>query len=149
MTDEQIEILRVQIAIYASICEKLSDMYKRLMFQQQQDLPLPLDELFCVEPLMLYGGQRWSSRRRWAPTRKQLEILEKIFEEGDGAHPSKAKIKDITAVLSHHGQISEANVYTWFQNRRARLKRKLQNHNIERSLFDNDHNNNNKSQAMI
>ncbi|KAF8051667.1 hypothetical protein N665_1684s0003 [Sinapis alba] len=30
----------------------------------------------------------------------------------------------ITEELSQHGQIAEKNVYNWFQNRRARSKRK-------------------------
>uniref|UniRef100_A0A0A9CU32 Homeobox domain-containing protein n=1 Tax=Arundo donax TaxID=35708 RepID=A0A0A9CU32_ARUDO len=53
----------------------------------------------------------------------QLQILENIFDQGNGT-PSKQKIKEITSELSHHGQISETNVYNWFQNRRARSKRK-------------------------
>uniref|UniRef100_A0A452XJ87 Homeobox domain-containing protein n=1 Tax=Aegilops tauschii subsp. strangulata TaxID=200361 RepID=A0A452XJ87_AEGTS len=53
----------------------------------------------------------------------QLQILESIFDQGNGI-PSKQKIKDITAELSQHGQISETNVYNWFQNRRTRSKRK-------------------------
>ncbi|KAL4312722.1 hypothetical protein GQ457_01G008540 [Hibiscus cannabinus] len=40
--------------------------------------------------------------------------------------PSKQKIKEIASELSQHGQISETNVYNWFQNRRARSKRKSQ-----------------------
>ncbi|KAK1439246.1 hypothetical protein QVD17_05062 [Tagetes erecta] len=42
--------------------------------------------------------------------------------------PSKQKIKEITSELSQHGHISETNVYNWFQNRRARSKRKQQIH---------------------
>jgi hypothetical protein len=53
----------------------------------------------------------------------QLQILENIFDQGNGT-PSKQKIKEIAVELSHHGQISETNVYNWFQNRRARSKRK-------------------------
>ncbi|RWW00151.1 hypothetical protein BHE74_00020668 [Ensete ventricosum] len=53
----------------------------------------------------------------------QLQTLESIFYRGNGT-PSKQKIKEIVAELSRHGQISEANVYNWFQNRRARSKRK-------------------------
>lgn len=53
----------------------------------------------------------------------QLQKLERVFEEGIGT-PSKQTIKDLTAELSQYGPISETNVYNWFQNRRARSKRK-------------------------
>eukprot|EP01018_Ginkgo_biloba_P030057 Gb_17198 [translate_table: standard] len=66
-----------------------------------------------------------TARQRWTPTQMQLQILENIFEQGNGT-PSKQKIKEITAELAQHGQISETNVYNWFQNRRARTKRKQQ-----------------------
>ncbi|PNX81272.1 WUSCHEL-related homeobox 13-like protein, partial [Trifolium pratense] len=65
-------------------------------------------------------------RQRWTPTPIQLQILERIFDQGNGT-PSKEKIKEIATELSQHGQISETNVYNWFQNRRARSKRKMQN----------------------
>ena len=74
---------------------------------------------------MTSGGHKITSRQRWTPTPMQLQILERIFDQGNGT-PSKEKIKEITAELGHHGQISETNVYNWFQNRRARSKRKLQ-----------------------
>lgn len=69
------------------------------------------------------GGHKISARQRWTPTPVQLQILESIFDQGTGT-PSKQKIKEITVELSQHGQISETNVYNWFQNRRARSKRK-------------------------
>lgn len=72
---------------------------------------------------MVHGGHKITARQRWTPTQMQLQILESIFDQGNGT-PSKQKIKDITAELSQHGQISETNVYNWFQNRRARSKRK-------------------------
>ncbi|PPD80726.1 hypothetical protein GOBAR_DD22356 [Gossypium barbadense] len=121
MTDEQLETLRKQIAVYASICEQLVEMHKNLT--AQQDLTGGrLGNLYC-DPLMTSGGHKISARQRWTPTAVQLQILERIFDEGTGT-PSKQKIKEITSELSQHGPISETNVYNWFQNRRARSKRK-------------------------
>lgn len=84
-----------------------------------------LGSMYC-DPLMTSAGHKLTSRQRWTPTPMQLQILERIFDQGTGT-PSKEKIKEITAELSQHGQISETNVYNWFQNRRARSKRKQQN----------------------
>lgn len=70
-------------------------------------------------------GQKFASRQRWTPSQTQLQILEKLFQQGNGA-PSKQRIKEISVELSQYGQISETNVYNWFQNRRARTKRKQQ-----------------------
>lgn len=74
---------------------------------------------------MTSGAHKITGRQRWTPTPNQLQILERIFDQGIGT-PSKQKIKEITSELSQHGQISETNVYNWFQNRRARSKRKQQ-----------------------
>ena len=87
---------------------------------------------------MLAGGQiasmdqmtgtpthKSTARQRWTPSQHQLQILEKLFEQGSGT-PNKQRIKEITAELSQHGAISETNVYNWFQNRKARAKRKQQ-----------------------
>lgn len=63
-----------------------------------------------------------ASRQRWSPTPGQLLVLESIFNQGNVA-PSKQKVKEIASELASRGQISETNVYNWFQNRRARLKR--------------------------
>ncbi|XP_054804758.1 WUSCHEL-related homeobox 8-like [Prosopis cineraria] len=124
MTDDQLETLRQQIAVYTSICEQLVEMHKTLT--AQQDLAgVRLGNIYC-DPLMTSAGHKITSRQRWTPTPVQLQILERIFDQGNGT-PSKQKIKEITAELSQHGQISETNVYNWFQNRRARSKRKQQN----------------------
>ncbi|CAA0809372.1 WUSCHEL-related homeobox 13 [Striga hermonthica] len=123
MTDEQMEVLRKQIAIYATICEKLVELHKSLT--SQNDLTgVRLGNLYC-DPLIASGAHKISGRQRWTPTPLQLQILERMFDQGIGT-PSKQKIKEITAELSQHGQISETNVYNWFQNRRARSKRKQQ-----------------------
>ncbi|RWV79131.1 hypothetical protein GW17_00059789 [Ensete ventricosum] len=69
------------------------------------------------------GGAKISAKQRWTPTPAQVRILESIFCHGNRT-PSKQRIKEITSELSRHGQVSETNVYNWFQNRRARSKRK-------------------------
>ncbi|XP_059634726.1 WUSCHEL-related homeobox 8-like [Cornus florida] len=121
MTDEQMELLRQQISVYATICDQLVEMHKNIT--AQQDLAgMRLGNLYC-DPLLTCGGQKISARQRWTPTPMQLQILERLFDQGSGT-PSKQLIKDITTELSQHGQISETNVYNWFQNRRARSKRK-------------------------
>ncbi|KAL1820297.1 hypothetical protein ACET3Z_015166 [Daucus carota] len=120
MTDEQMEVLRKQIAVYATICQQLVDLHKSLT--NQHDLAgVRMGNPYC-DPSM---GHKITGRQRWTPTPVQLQILERMFEQGNGT-PSKQKIKEITSELSQHGQISETNVYNWFQNRRARSKRKQQ-----------------------
>lgn len=71
----------------------------------------------------LLASVKMTHRHRWTPTAMQLQILEHVFIQGNGT-PTKQRIKEITSELTSHGQVSEANVYNWFQNRRARLKRK-------------------------
>ncbi|CAK8569186.1 unnamed protein product [Lathyrus sativus] len=125
MTDEQLELLRQQISVYTTISDQLIQMHKSIT--TQHDLAgLRLGNLYC-DPLMACSGHKISSRQRWTPTPLQLQILERIFDEGNGT-PSKQKIKDIATELGQHGQISETNVYNWFQNRRARSKRKQSVH---------------------
>ncbi|XP_022936920.1 WUSCHEL-related homeobox 8-like isoform X2 [Cucurbita moschata] len=125
MTDEQMELLRQQISVYASICDQLVEMHKAIT--AQQDLAgMRLGNLYCDPIMACAAGHKITARQRWTPTPVQLQILERIFDEGNGT-PSKQKIKDITLQLIQYGQISEANVYNWFQNRRARSKRKQAN----------------------
>lgn len=122
MTDEQMELLRQQISVYITISDQLVEMHKSVT--TQHDLAgLRLGNLYCDPLMMACSGHKITSRQRWTPTPIQLQILERIFDEGNGT-PTKQKIKDITIELGQHGQISETNVYNWFQNRRARSKRK-------------------------
>ena len=73
--------------------------------------------------LMAFGGNKVTARQRWTPSNMQLEILERIYDEANGT-PGKHRVKEITKELSQHGHVTETNVYNWFQNRRARTKRK-------------------------
>nr|GEU31425.1 reverse transcriptase domain-containing protein [Tanacetum cinerariifolium] len=123
MTDEQIEVLRKQIAIYATICEQLVDLHKSLT--SHHDLTGVRLGNLNSDPLVTSGGHKFPKRQRWTPTTVQLQILERIFDQGNET-PSKPKIKEVTSELLQHGKISETNVYNWFQNRRARSKRMQQ-----------------------
>ncbi|KAG6478544.1 hypothetical protein ZIOFF_061987 [Zingiber officinale] len=123
MTDEQMEILRRQIAAYATICEQLVEMHKAVTARRDSLAGMRLGA-FYDGPLISSSGQTIAARQRWTPTALQLQILETMFHHGKGPPRSKQKIKQITKELSRHGQISESNVCNWFQNRKARLKRK-------------------------
>ncbi|XVF74102.1 hypothetical protein PTKIN_Ptkin13bG0033200 [Pterospermum kingtungense] len=121
MTDEQVEELRKQIVAYKVISEQLAEKHRAMCAHQDFT---GKGNPYC-DPIMASIGHKMSARQRWSPTTAQLQILESIYHRGNGT-PSKQKIKEITAQLAQHGQISETNVYNWFQNRRARSKRKFQ-----------------------
>lgn len=122
MTDNQLEVLRRQISAYATISHRLVHMHNSIAAQQDQHAGMRLGNIYC-HPLMTSSSHKIGSRQRWTPTPSQLQILEHIFDQGTGT-PGKQKVKEITKDLSQHGPISETNVYNWFQNRRARSKRK-------------------------
>ena len=46
--------------------------------------------------------------------------------DGDGVPQNGAIRTRITEELAKLGPINEANVYNWFQNKKARMKKKLQ-----------------------
>eukprot|EP01018_Ginkgo_biloba_P015096 Gb_29059 [translate_table: standard] len=120
MTEQQLETLRRQICVYSTICSQLVEMHK--VMSQQASVSR---EHMLYDPVAVTPGFRPSARQRWTPSQTQLLILERLYECGNGT-PNKQKIKEITSELSQHGQISETNVYNWFQNRKARAKRKQQ-----------------------
>ncbi|CAH2036699.1 unnamed protein product [Thlaspi arvense] len=124
MTDEQMEILRKQIAIYAVISDQLRLLHSSLSsFHPLSSGMNPMGVGNFDQMVASSSGHRISTRHRWTPTLTQLQILESIYGEGSGT-PNPRRVKEIATELSEHGEITEKNVYNWFQNRRARSKRK-------------------------
>ncbi|XP_004295604.1 PREDICTED: WUSCHEL-related homeobox 9-like [Fragaria vesca subsp. vesca] len=62
-------------------------------------------------------------KRRWIPRPEQIGILEAIFNSGM-VNPSREEVRMITAQLQEYGQVVDANVFYWFQNRKSRSKHK-------------------------
>ncbi|XVF52150.1 hypothetical protein PTKIN_Ptkin04bG0241600 [Pterospermum kingtungense] len=137
MTEEQIEELRRQIVAYKVISEQLAQTYKAMAAPAHHDFTgISAGNLYC-DPIPIPNpigtsvsvGNKITARQRWSPTPLQLQTLESIYNnQGGGGIPTKQKIKELAAELAQHGPISETNVYNWFQNRRARSKRKQQQH---------------------
>ncbi|XP_004485856.1 WUSCHEL-related homeobox 9-like isoform X1 [Cicer arietinum] len=61
---------------------------------------------------------------RWNPKPEQIRILEAIFNSGM-VNPPRDEIRKIRAQLQEYGQVGDANVFYWFQNRKSRSKHKL------------------------
>ncbi|CAN8245950.1 unnamed protein product [Cochlearia groenlandica] len=61
---------------------------------------------------------------RWNPKPEQIRILESIFNSGI-VNPPRDEIQRIRIRLQEFGQIGDANVFYWFQNRKSRAKHKL------------------------
>ncbi|KAG0458137.1 hypothetical protein HPP92_023294 [Vanilla planifolia] len=60
---------------------------------------------------------------RWNPKPEQIRILEAIFNSGM-VNPPRDEIRRIRAQLQAYGQVGDANVFYWFQNRKSRSKNK-------------------------
>lgn len=60
---------------------------------------------------------------RWNPKPEQIRILEAIFNSGM-VNPPREEIRKIRAQLQEYGQVGDANVFYWFQNRKSRSKHK-------------------------
>lgn len=74
---------------------------------------------------------------RWNPKPEQIKILEGIFNSGM-VNPPREEIRRIRAQLQEYGQVGDANVFYWFQNRKSRSKSKknnLQNSTTTKSLL--------------
>ncbi|KAK3006322.1 hypothetical protein RJ639_015931 [Escallonia herrerae] len=119
MTEAQIEQLKKQIVAYTILSKQLVEMYRAVSVQA----PLRYHDAL----LSSSAGLKFTTKQRWTPTQEQLQVLEKIFEKGRRTTPSRDEIKVIASELSRHGAITEANVYHWFQNKKARTKPKKSN----------------------
>jgi|AntAceMinimDraft_1070359.scaffolds.fasta_scaffold17671_3 hypothetical protein len=77
-------------------------------------------------PAPIYSkDNKTPSAPRWNPTPTQLVVLEKLFSTGMGT-PNGELRTSITQDLKGMGHVNEANVYNWFQNKKARMKKKAQ-----------------------
>nr|XP_017234528.1 PREDICTED: WUSCHEL-related homeobox 9-like isoform X1 [Daucus carota subsp. sativus] len=65
---------------------------------------------------------------RWNPKPEQIRILEAIFNSGM-VNPPRDEIRRIRVQLQEYGQVGDANVFYWFQNRKSRSKNKQQRSN--------------------
>lgn len=81
----------------------------------------------CLFLLNTVGGCEERSpepKPRWNPKPEQIRILEAIFNSGM-VNPPRDEIRKIRAQLQEYGQVGDANVFYWFQNRKSRSKHKL------------------------
>nr|GLL31033.1 WUSCHEL-related homeobox 3-like [Ipomoea trifida] len=65
-----------------------------------------------------------SRQSRWSPTPEQIMILEEMYQKGLRS-PNTSQIQMLSAHLSLYGKIEGKNVYYWFQNHKARDRKKL------------------------
>ncbi|KAJ6377239.1 hypothetical protein OIU76_026249 [Salix suchowensis] len=70
---------------------------------------------------------------RWNPKPEQIRILEAIFNSGM-VNPPRDEIRKIRAQLQEYGQVGDANVFYWFQNRKSRSKHKLRNFSKQQQI---------------
>ncbi|KAK1382208.1 Homeobox domain-containing protein [Heracleum sosnowskyi] len=77
--------------------------------------------------LLSSGGEERSNepKPRWNPKPEQIRILEAIFNSGM-VNPPRDEIRRIRVQLQEYGQVGDANVFYWFQNRKSRSKHKQQ-----------------------
>ncbi|KAL7243657.1 hypothetical protein ACSBR1_015963 [Camellia fascicularis] len=84
----------------------------------------------CCDSLNIVAGSEERSpdpKPRWNPKPEQIRILESIFNSGM-VNPPREEIRKIRTQLQEYGQVGDANVFYWFQNRKSRSKHKQQRH---------------------
>ncbi|MBA0720328.1 hypothetical protein Goshw_015510 [Gossypium schwendimanii] len=96
--------------------------------QWQHDINPSLMSSACQKAPYTSGCEERSPepKPRWNPKPEQIRILEAIFNSGM-VNPPRDEIRKIRAQLQEYGQVGDANVFYWFQNRKSRSKHKLRN----------------------
>ncbi|KAK7362761.1 hypothetical protein VNO77_04882 [Canavalia gladiata] len=94
--------------------------------QWQHDINSSLISTACQKSPYSSGGDERSPepKPRWNPKPEQIRILEAIFNSGM-VNPPRDEIRKIRVQLQEYGQVGDANVFYWFQNRKSRSKHKL------------------------
>nr|GMC88239.1 WUSCHEL-related homeobox 9-like isoform X1 [Ipomoea batatas] len=70
---------------------------------------------------------------RWNPKPEQIRILESLFNSGV-VNPSREEIRRIRLRLEEYGEVGDANVFYWFQNRKSRSKNKQRQLHIQNAM---------------
>ncbi|XP_039020915.1 WUSCHEL-related homeobox 4-like [Hibiscus syriacus] len=91
----------------------LSSSDLKIFIRPKTKLPRPNSHQVDIQG----GGTRWN------PTQEQIEILEMMYRGGIRT-PNAQQIEQITAQLSMYGKIQGKNVFYWFQNHKARERKK-------------------------
>ncbi|PPR80605.1 hypothetical protein GOBAR_AA40112 [Gossypium barbadense] len=94
--------------------------------QWQHDINSSLVSSSCHRSSFTSGCEERTPepKPRWNPKPEQIRILEAIFNSGM-VNPPRDEIRKIRAQLQEYGQVGEANVFYWFQNRKSRSKPKV------------------------
>ena len=156
MTEQQKYALRQQIASYAHICQQLLQLTHEAALRDLQMSARGEYDRHATHASSAYPREKQPKKEkphkerktpasifsntgvysvpgkvRWQRTTAQLERLEQLFAI-DTTTPRGEKLKQVTEELSALGPIQECNVYNWFQNKKARLKKREQDAARER-----------------
>ncbi|KAK4769962.1 hypothetical protein SAY87_030494 [Trapa incisa] len=102
------------------------NMFKSKPHQWQHEVNQSLISTGCHRSQYSSGCEERTPepKPRWNPKPEQVRILEAIFDSGM-VNPPRDEIRKIRAQLQEYGQVGDANVFYWFQNRKSRSKHKL------------------------
>jgi hypothetical protein len=156
MTEQQKYALRQQIASYAHICQQLLQLTHEAALRDLQMSARGEYDRHATHASSAYPREKQPKKEkphkerktpasifsntgvysvpgkvRWQPTTAQFERLEQLFAI-DTTTPARENLKQVTEELSALGPIQECNVYNWFQNKKARLKKREQDAARER-----------------